>query len=152
VNLISAISGHYHWVSELAPASTRISSITRPVRTRWCCGPHSLKSFRPDVNFRLAAKCLKHRLRHGYEVLSLKPFTEVNSNFVFERQKYYVNSGISDCGHCLQHPGAMALPRIEPFSLFVHLGNLLVTVIPLLVLALKQTAKQVLTEVGNNGG
>lgn len=46
----------------------------------------------------------------------------------------------------------MALPRIEALSLFEHLGSLLITIIPLLGLALKNSAKQVLTEVGNNGG
>lgn len=153
MNSISAISGQSHWVSELAPASTRISSVTQPVRPRWCCGLYSLKSFRLDVNFRLATKCLKRRLRHGYEVLSLKPFAEANNaNFVFERRQYCVNIGISNHGQCLQHPSAMALPRIEAFSFFGHLENSLVTIIPFLVLASKNSAKQALTEVGNNGG
>jgi hypothetical protein len=83
----------------------------------------------------------------------LKPFAEANNaNFVFERRQYCVNIGISDYGQCLQHSGAMALPRIEAFSFFGHLENLLVTIMPLLVLASKNSAKQALTEVGNNGG
>ncbi|KAH8794019.1 hypothetical protein BGZ57DRAFT_937975 [Hyaloscypha finlandica] len=74
-----------------------------------------------------------------------------NANFVFERRQYCVNIGISDYGQCLQHPSAMALPRIKAFSFFGHLENSLVTIIPLLVLASKNSAKQTLTEVGNNG-
>lgn len=48
--------------------------------------------------------------------------------------------------------GALALPRIETLSLIGHLGGLLVTIIPLLVLAPKNSAKQVFTEVVNSAG
>ena len=48
--------------------------------------------------------------------------------------------------------GAKALLRIESLSLFGHLGGFLITIIPLLVLAPKNSAKQVFMEVINNGG
>lgn len=48
--------------------------------------------------------------------------------------------------------GALALPRIETLSLIGHLGGLLVMIIPLLVLAPKNSAKQVFTEVVNSAG
>ena len=48
--------------------------------------------------------------------------------------------------------GAKALPMLETCSLFGHLAGFLITLIPLLVLAPKNSAKQVFTEVVNNGG
>ncbi|CZR54482.1 uncharacterized protein PAC_04366 [Phialocephala subalpina] len=47
---------------------------------------------------------------------------------------------------------AKALPGLETMSLFGHLGGFLLVMIPLLVMAPKNCAKQVFTEVVNNGG
>lgn len=48
--------------------------------------------------------------------------------------------------------GARALPRIETLSLIGHLGGLLVTIIPLLVLCPKNSGKEIFTEVVNSAG
>lgn len=48
--------------------------------------------------------------------------------------------------------GAKTLPRFETLSLIGHLGGLLVTIIPILVLAPKNSAKEVFTEVVNSAG
>lgn len=47
---------------------------------------------------------------------------------------------------------AKALPRLETLSLFGHLAGLLITMIPLLVMAPKNSAHAVFTEVVNSGG
>ncbi|KUJ12695.1 amino acid transporter-like protein [Mollisia scopiformis] len=47
---------------------------------------------------------------------------------------------------------ARALPALETMSLFGHLGGLLLTIIPLLVMAPKNSAHVVFVEVVNNGG
>jgi amino acid transporter len=48
--------------------------------------------------------------------------------------------------------GALALPQLETLSLIGHLGGLIVTIIPLLVMAPKNSAKEVFTEVVNSSG
>ena len=48
--------------------------------------------------------------------------------------------------------GAKALPMLETISLFGHLGGFLITMIAVLVMAPKNSAKQVFTEVVNNSG
>lgn len=84
----------------------------------------------------------------------VEAIAEVNdANFAFARWQYtllmlaflIITIGFNTWG-------AKALPRIETMSLFGHLGGLLITIIPLLVLAPKNSAKQVFTEVVNNGG
>lgn len=47
---------------------------------------------------------------------------------------------------------AKILPMMETISLFLHLGGFLLTIIPLLVLCPKNSAKQVFTEVVNSAG
>lgn len=47
---------------------------------------------------------------------------------------------------------AKALPGLETMSLFGHLGGFLLVMIPLLVMAPKNSAKQVFADVVNNGG
>jgi hypothetical protein len=48
--------------------------------------------------------------------------------------------------------GAKALPMMETVSLYGHLLGLLVVMLPLLIMAPKNSAQQVFTEVINNGG
>ena len=48
--------------------------------------------------------------------------------------------------------GAKSLPMLETVSLFGHLVGFIVTIIPLLVMAPKNSASAVFTEVVNNGG
>jgi hypothetical protein len=48
--------------------------------------------------------------------------------------------------------GAKALPMIETVSLFGHLAGFLVTIIPLWVMAPKNSASSVFTEVVSNSG
>lgn len=48
--------------------------------------------------------------------------------------------------------GAKMLPKLEILSLFGHLGGFLVVMIPLLVMAPKNSAKEVFTEVVNSSG
>jgi choline transport protein len=48
--------------------------------------------------------------------------------------------------------GAKALPMMETMSLLGHLLGLLVVMLPLLIIARKNSAHQVFTEVVNNGG
>lgn len=48
--------------------------------------------------------------------------------------------------------GAKALPMLETLSLFGHLGGFLITMIAVLVMAPKNSAKQVFTEVVNSSG
>ena len=48
--------------------------------------------------------------------------------------------------------GAKVLPMLETVSLFGHIGGFLITLIPLWVLAPKNSAHAVFAEVVNNGG
>jgi choline transport protein len=48
--------------------------------------------------------------------------------------------------------GAKALPMMETVSLYGHLLGLLVVMLPLLIMAPKNSAQQAFTEVINNGG
>ncbi|KAK6585578.1 hypothetical protein PZA11_002305 [Diplocarpon coronariae] len=48
--------------------------------------------------------------------------------------------------------GAKALPKLEVLSLFGHMGGFLVVIVPLLVMAPKNPAREVFTEVVNSSG
>jgi amino acid transporter len=48
--------------------------------------------------------------------------------------------------------GARTLPMMETISLFGHIGGFAITIIPLWIMAPKNTASAVFTEVVNNGG
>lgn len=48
--------------------------------------------------------------------------------------------------------GAKTLPKLEILSLIGHLGGFFVVMVPLLVMALKNSAKEVFTEVVNSSG
>ena len=48
--------------------------------------------------------------------------------------------------------GAKTLPALEVISLFGHIGGLIVVIVPLLVMAPKNSAQMVFTEVVNSGG
>lgn len=48
--------------------------------------------------------------------------------------------------------GAKTLPRLEVMSLFGHLGGFFVVLIPLLIMAPKNTGREVFTEVVNSSG
>lgn len=76
-----------------------------------------------------------------------------NANFVFERWQYtLLMLAFLIVTIAFNTWGAQPLSRIETLSLFGYLGGLLITIIPLLVLAPKNSAKQVFTKVVNNGG
>lgn len=76
-----------------------------------------------------------------------------NASFGFERWQYtLLMLAFLTMTIAFNTWGAKALPRIETLSLFGHIGGLLITIIPVLVLAPKNSAKQVFTEVVNNGG
>ncbi len=48
--------------------------------------------------------------------------------------------------------GARALPTLETVSLFGHIGGFIVVMVPLLLMAPKNPASMVFTEVVNSGG
>lgn len=48
--------------------------------------------------------------------------------------------------------GARILPMMETVSLFGHIAGLIIIIVPLVVMCPKNSAKQVFTEVVNNGG
>jgi len=76
-----------------------------------------------------------------------------NANFSFTNWQYtLIMLGFLCITIIFNTWGAKILPALETMSLFGHLGGLIITIVPLLVMAPKNTAKQVFTEVVNNGG
>lgn len=84
----------------------------------------------------------------------IEAVAEVNkANFAFERWQYtLLMLAFLLVAIVFNTWGAKALPRIETLCLFGHLGGLLVVGIPLLVLAPKNSAGHIFTEVANSGG
>ena len=77
----------------------------------------------------------------------------LNPNFAFPNWQYtLIMLALLVLSIFLNTWGAKVLPMLETVSLFGHIGGFVITLIPLWVLAPKNSAHAVFAEVVNNGG
>ncbi|KAF8864083.1 amino acid transporter-like protein [Acephala macrosclerotiorum] len=128
--------GQYHWVSEFAPAKYQKF-------LSYSAGWMSTLGWLASVTSSVFV--MTTQIQSIIEI--------ANSEFSFTSWQYtLIMLGFLLITILFNTWWARALPGLETMSLFGHIGGFLLVMIPLLVMAPKNSAKQVFTEVVNNGG
>ncbi|KAI6711001.1 hypothetical protein JHW43_006502 [Diplocarpon mali] len=128
--------GQYHWVSEFAPARQQKF-------LSYAAGWMSTLGWLASVSSSV------------FVITSLiEAIVDVaNEDFLFQPWQYtLIMLAFLLITIAFNTWGAKALPKLEILSLFGHMGGFLVVIIPLLVMAPKNPAREVFTEVVNSSG
>ncbi|KAK2630179.1 hypothetical protein QTJ16_000999 [Diplocarpon rosae] len=128
--------GQYHWVSEFAPARQQKF-------LSYAAGWMSTLGWLASVS---SSVFVMTSLIEAVVNLA-------NEDFVFQAWQYtLIMLAFLLITIAFNTWGARALPKLEVLSLFGHLGGFLVVIIPLVVMAPKNSAKEVFTEFVDSSG